>query len=76
MQDRVFAIVSQVFNEPLNKVNLESSPDTIEAWDSIKQINLVLALEQEFGVEFADEQLAEMFNVALIIEILKECGVQ
>jgi acyl carrier protein len=72
VKERVFKVVSQVMDVPADEINEESSPDTIEAWDSLKHMNLVLALEEEFGVQFTDEQIMEMLSVALIIEIVKE----
>ena len=37
-------------------------------------MNMVLSLEEEFNVQFGEEQILEMLNVGLIIEILKEIG--
>ncbi len=72
MNDRVFKVISQVLNVPLTQINEESSPDSIAEWDSLKYMNLVLALEEEFNVQFTEEQIVEMLNVGLIIETLKE----
>lgn len=72
MKERVFRVVSQVMGVTIGEVNEESSPDTLEAWDSLKHMNLVLALEEEFGLQFTDEQIMEMLSVGLIIEIIKE----
>ena len=72
MRERVYKIISQVFNVPIENINDESSSDDIETWDSLKHINMVLALEEEFNVQFGEEQVLEMLNVGLIIEILKE----
>jgi acyl carrier protein len=57
---------------PLKDVNEESSPDTIEKWDSLKHMNLVLALEEEFNVSFLDFEIIELLNVQIIVETLKE----
>ena len=72
MRERVYKIISQVFNVPIENINDESSSDDIETWDSLKHMNMVLALEEEFNVQFGEEQIFEMLNVGLIIEILKE----
>lgn len=72
MNDRVFKVISQVLNVPLTQINEESSPDSITGWDSLKHMNLVLALEEEFNVQFSEEQIVEMLNVTLVIEALKE----
>jgi acyl carrier protein len=69
---RVFTTVSQVMNIPIEVINIDSSPDTIDTWDSLKQMNLVLALEDEFGVQFSDQQILEIQNVNLILLVLQE----
>jgi|TARA_B100000315_G_scaffold36288_1_gene31013 acyl carrier protein len=74
VRERVYKIISQVFNVPIENINDESSSDDIETWDSLKHMNMVLALEEEFNVQFGEEQVLEMLNVGLIIEILKEIG--
>lgn len=72
MNEKVKEIVAQVMEVPVDSVCEDSSPDTIEEWDSLKHMNLVLALEQSFGVTFSEEQIAEIVSVELIIATLKE----
>ncbi len=48
----------------------DSSNDTIAAWDSLKHMNLVLALEEEFGVSIPDEEAANITSYALIKLVL------
>lgn len=72
IRQRVFTVVSNVMGSPLDSINEGSSPDNIMGWDSLKQLNLVLALEEEFGLFFNDQQIAEMLNVELILLTLDE----
>lgn len=72
MKQRVIRIFSQVMGVSFEEINEDSSPDTIESWDSLKHMNLVLALEEELGVQFTDEEIVEMLSVELIIETLKD----
>lgn len=72
---RVFKIVSQVFKTPLDQVSEESSPDSIATWDSLEYMNLILALEEAFQVQFNAEEIGEMQNVGLILLVLKEKGI-
>ena len=58
--------MSAVFEISIEEINDESSPDTIELWDSLKHLNLVLALEEEFNVQFTDDNLIELINLKLI----------
>ena len=72
MKEKVYQILGQVMNVPIKEINEESSPDTIEDWDSLRHMNLVLALEEEFSVQFTDLQIIEMLNVSLIMVAIKE----
>jgi acyl carrier protein len=66
MQTQVRAVVSKVLGIPEDTVTADSSPETVEAWDSLKHMNLVLALEEEFGIRFPDETIVSMLSVGLI----------
>ena len=71
VQDRIKNVMSAVFELPVNQITDDSSPDTIGSWDSLKHMNLVVALEEEFEVEFTDDDIVEMMNYPLIKEIVK-----
>lgn len=72
MKERVFHIVSDIMNWPLKKINENSSPESIETWDSLNHMNLILSLEEEFRVKFTDEQIVEVMDVQTIIKILEK----
>lgn len=71
-ETRVKKILSQLFNVPIDSINENSSADTIPAWTSLAHMNLVVALEEEFGVSFNDEQIIEMLNYPLVVITIKE----
>ena len=54
---RVCEIASDIFEAD---VTSDSSPETVENWDSVHNLNLVLALEEEYGVQFAPEDLDQL----------------
>jgi len=51
---------------------LFSLPDNIDAWDSLKHMNMVVALEDEFNVQFTDDNIIELINMKLIKAVLLE----
>jgi acyl carrier protein len=77
--DRVRIVVASVLELPEERLEPASSPDNIETWDSIQHLNMVLALEQEFGVEFTPEEIEQMLSLELIALLVQEklqaCGV-
>ena len=74
-RDRVYQVVSDVLDVPITAINDDSSPDTITAWDSASHINLIMALEAEFGISLSDEDVIDMLSVRLIRMVLEKRGV-
>lgn len=72
VENQLKNVMSAVFEVPVNQINDDSSPETIESWDSLKHMNLIVALEEEFSITFSDQQIFEMINLALIIHITTE----
>ena len=53
-------------------VSASSSRDTITSWDSMGHVNLVLALEQHFDLQFMPEEMLQMLSVELIAMLVEE----
>jgi len=63
----VFATDIKNINENSSPDNIEnSSPDNIENWDSIRHLNLAVALEETFSIELTEEDIMELMNFKLI----------
>lgn len=69
---RLKQIMSDVFNVDVNTIDETASVDTIEGWDSLKHLNLVLALEEAFAVTLTEEQTVEILSYPLIKLTLQE----
>ena len=72
VREKVFKIVSDVLNIPLDVINEGSSQDTLLQWDSLQNLNLILALEEKFGIQFHEHQIVKMVNVRSIILAVEE----
>ena len=75
MPDRLHHVIAQVLGVSIETLTDEAKPSTIESWDSLAHIHLVLALAAEFGVELSPDEAAEMLTVGQIRRILLERGV-
>jgi acyl carrier protein len=74
VKERVYQTVSRIFGVPVGELNEQSSVETIESWDSLKHMNLMLALEEEFGVSFTDDEIMSMISVERILNALNGRG--
>lgn len=74
IMDKVRQTISDVFGVAISDLTPDSSPQTVEPWDSMGHLNLVLALEQAFNVQFSPEEIAGMTSVRLAAETLAKKG--
>jgi len=72
MENKIKQIMAAVFETDISNITDDASPDTIDNWDSLRLINLVAALEEEFEIEFEEEEIVEMFNFKLISILVSE----
>ena len=70
--DRVCNIISNLMQVPPEKVNASSSPATIQTWDSLQHLNLVLSLEETFGLQFSPEETVQLLDVETIVMLIEE----
>ena len=73
-REEVFATLNEVFQDVFDDesitVNEETTADDIEDWDSLEHINLLAAVEQEFGMKFNMGQEVSMKNVGEMADII------
>ena len=68
MFETVKQVMAQVFQIDAESIDGDTSPETVERWDSLKHMQLIMALEDEFGIEFPDDLIPELLSFALIVE--------
>ena len=75
MSENIYKIVAKVFSVPISEINDESSPETIESWDSFNGLILVDELESNYNVKFSVSEIVDVKNVKDIKKYLKNHGV-
>jgi len=71
-QALVKKVMASVLEIDVADISDDSSMDTIASWDSLRQMNLVLALEETFSVSIPDEDAANATSYKLIVLVLEE----
>ena len=73
-REEVFDTLNEVFQDVFDDESITVSDATtsedIEDWDSLEHINLIAAVEQEFGVKFSMGQVVTMKNVGEMADII------
>jgi acyl carrier protein len=71
IESRVQAVIADVFGLDPEAVGPEASIETVEAWDSLQHLTVVLALEEEFDVQLDDEETIAAVSVPVIAGIVR-----
>lgn len=74
--ERLRAVFSQVFAVDAAQLDDAASPESVAGWDSFGHLALVDALQSEFQVSFAVEDIARLESLGRIAQILVERGAQ
>ncbi len=61
-----------VFGVPQGDITENTSIDDIANWDSLRHMNLIVALEEEFCITFKETDLDTMTNYKIIRHILQQ----
>lgn len=72
IDERIKDVMSGVFGVEVETLNEVSSQDNVEGWDSIKHLDLIVSLEEEFGVSIPIEEVGNMTNFKYIKLTLEE----
>lgn len=75
MHQRIQVVFREVFDNPGMEIRDETSAKDIQDWDSLAQVKLIIALEEEFQTKFTTNEVAEMSCVADLRKALERKGV-
>ena len=68
---RIKRMLSAVLDISPESVGEDFSSDSAIQWDSLRHLNIIIGLEQEFGVSFPDEDIAQLTSLRLLDITLK-----
>jgi acyl carrier protein len=67
-ESEAFGLLSEIFRELFKRDDLALSPGTtakdVEGWDSFRQIEIIMALEERLGVAFTSRELGSLHCLA------------
>ena len=62
IENRIKIVMSSVLNISKSEIENKTSSDTIKSWDSLKHMNLIVGLEEEFDIEFDTDEIGNLLN--------------
>jgi len=71
---RFYTLLASMLSVPRDQLGRASARDTVPQWDSLKHMHLMLALEDEFVVEFDDDEIASFTSAGALLDALAAKG--
>jgi acyl carrier protein len=73
-EPEVYTKVTAILREVFDRDDIEATPtlaaDQVEGWDSFKQVEILIAVQEEFSVKFSSRELDSLKNVGDLVHIV------
>ena len=66
MSDAIKEVMAQVLQVDAASIDEGTSTNSVERWDSLRHMQLILALEDEFGIQFPDEMIPNLLTYSAL----------
>ncbi len=70
---KIKKVMSSVIGVVENEICDDFSTSTSDRWDSMRHINLIITLEQEFNINFPDDEVAGLFSLKALDAAIAKC---
>lgn len=71
IDEKLTQIFRTVFNEPTLDLTPATTANDVDAWDSLSHLNMISAVEKEYGIKFKLKDLVKLKNVGDLIQIIE-----
>lgn len=70
----IYAALSEIFRDVFLRDDLQLRPELsakdVQGWDSFKQIDIILAVEEKYGIKFNTRELDSLHNVRDLVRVI------
>jgi acyl carrier protein len=57
-------------------LSLDDSPETLQAWDSLKHVQVLLAIEEAIGANLSIQEISKLNSIRDIMDLFRARGVE
>jgi len=75
MKQKIEALMADLFGIKNEDITDSLTMENTDGWDSLKHMELIVSIEQTFGIELSFEEIVAMQTLKDIKKILKEKGI-
>ena len=75
-KDSIYTRLTPIFREVFDDDNVtptaKMTANDVSTWDSLSNIRLVVAVEEEFGIQFSTGEVASLSNVGEFVAVIQQ----
>ena len=75
-REAIFEELTEIFRDIFDDEEIvlsdETTADDIEDWDSLEQINLLVAIEKKFSIKFQLAEVSHLANVGDMVDLVQK----
>ena len=72
IRHRTRAALARVLKVPPESISDSASQTDLGNWDSVRHMNVVLALENDFDIEFGDDELPKLTSLPQLVDAVEK----
>jgi acyl carrier protein len=75
MADALIQLFSETLGVPADKLNDDSSPETVSKWDSLAAMQIVVAIEEKYNISLSTKDIMKMSTIGRARQLLLDKNV-
>jgi acyl carrier protein len=72
VDEKIRAIMAEVLRLPVERIGADAAIGNVPSWDSTAHMRMMIALEDELGIELDETRMVEMTSFATIRAVVDE----
>ena len=73
--DELRTLAADIFEVEPDELAEDSSPETVGSWDSVQHLSLILAIEEQYGIQLDPEEIGGAATLGELATIVEEAQV-
>ncbi len=69
--EAVAEILRDIFDDDTLEVTESTCSDDVEDWDSLEQINILVAIQDRFGIQFSLDDVSDLKDVGDTLDLIE-----
>ena len=72
MDDKIKDIMATVLEMDPSNIDENTSMQSVAVWDSLRHMNMIIAFEEQFNLEFEEEEIIDLMSYSALKKSIEE----